>query len=184
MVRAFGPAGAVQRYHCLVAHQLKHIPPDWPLEIHVSPAEATSAVLQWLGPGYLVQPRPEKTRGEQIHAAFSAAFSRSGQPVFFCEPFCPALQLPIFEQGVRAFQQGLDFVLGTTEDSRLYLLGFKNNPGDWLRQVDWNDPHLLAALLGEARKREIEPGLLPLSFLATDTKSYRQAEKEYSLPKI
>lgn len=180
-VEAFGPDEASLRYRILVEHQLKHLPPDWPLEIHVSPPSSLPDVMAWLGPGYDYFPRPEKSFGTRLQSALENHQRDPHSPVFAFEAFCPGLQKPLFAQAERALQQGLEMMLGTTDESQIYLIGLKPDHLEWMNAIRWESPLALADLLGEAKVRHLTPGLLPLAFLAQSAQAWQLAEKEYAL---
>ncbi len=143
-----GDAAALRAYRRLVEHLGAGLPPEWPVEVHFSPAEAEADMRHWLGGRALYVPQSPGDLGERLIAAASGAFHRGAAAVFLIGGDCPGLD----EATLRTAAAGLagrDAVLGPAVDGGYYLLGIKAVERTLFEGVSWST----ATVADETRAR-------------------------------
>ena len=71
-----GDAAALRAYRRLVEHLGAGLPPEWPVEVHFSPAEAEADMRHWLGGRALYVPQSPGDLGERLIAAAAGLAGR------------------------------------------------------------------------------------------------------------
>ncbi len=150
LARDVGDEAALEIYRRLVERQLSAFPPDWPVEVHFSPANAADVMKAWLGESSSRSfwPQVVDGLGERLSYATREAFSRGARSVMLIGGDCPQLGVAEFEQADRVLKEK-DVVLGPSEDGGYYLLGFSVPHLALFKDVAWSTSSVAA------RTREI-----------------------------
>ncbi len=147
-------------YRQLVSTQFSHLPPDWPVEIHYTPADAGGELLAWIGEGYPFFPQPDGNLGNRLSHAVGTAFKRNHAPVFCIGADCPELVPSIFHHAANLLLTS-DLVFGPTLDGGYYLVGMKAHHHCIFEDIPWSSSETLAVSVRAAKANGLTVAILP-----------------------
>ncbi len=165
------PAAVV--YRRLVEHQMVAIPPDWPVEIHYAPADASAEMQQWLGLHQTYFPQQGDDLGERLIHAIADAFSRGAIGVLVIGGDCPGLDEPCM-RAARSGLESADVVLGPALDGGYYLIGLRRPAPDLFRGIPWSSSTVLEATMERVRQAGLSHALLSAKEDVDDLASWRR----------
>lgn len=156
LAREIGFPRATAIYQALVERQILALPPQWPLVIYFSPAEAESEMSNWLG-----DLRPERPRfrpqcagdlGARLASAVEEEFAHGATRLFLLGGDCPTLEASdLLEANSRL--DTCDLVLGPATDGGYVLLGLKANQPVLFENIAWSTSEVLSQTLTAAATR-------------------------------
>lgn len=129
--------------------------------VHVTPACRVGAMRTYVADRRVrVVPQPEGTLGERLEAAFLGSFAGGAERVLAIGADCPDLD----EHRIReAFQrlEGIDAVLGPSDDGGYYLVGLSRPRLEMFRDVPWSTDAVLGVTLDRLHASGARVALLP-----------------------
>ena len=194
LAAALGPARALAIYRQLAERQVRALPPVWPVTIHFTPADATTAAEMgaWLTPlrhaesphsAPTYYPQPDGDLGVRLTAAFAHAFAAGAPSVIALGGDCPSLDSALLHRAADALAQpGTDAILGPAADGGYYLIGLRAPRAELFADIAWSTPAVLTetrARLRTARLRTIE---LPVLHDLDDAHDWHRAVAAGLLP--
>jgi rSAM/selenodomain-associated transferase 1 len=154
LAAAIGDAEATRVYRLLAERQLAAIPPDWPVEVHFSPADARDEMRAWLGPRPTLLAQSEGDLGARLIHATTDAFTRGAPAALVIGGDCPELDTATLHAAVEALRQA-PLVLGPATDGGYYLIGFTEPRPALFADIPWSTERVLAATLHQAASLNI-----------------------------
>ena len=141
-----GEAEALRIYRWLAERQLAAIPPDWPVEVHFTPATEKRRVMDWLGGGagrtFFAQPEGVGL-GERLIHATEGAFGRGAEGAFLIGADCFGLDTRVLAEAAAGWEKG-DTVLGPARDGGYYLLGIHRVNPELFTGISWGSERVAA----------------------------------------
>jgi len=128
-------AAAVQR--ALVEQTIALVPPEFELQIWLSPKEQAAAMTEWLQPKHpnlTFHLQPEGDLGVRLSAVFS---SNAPQSVAAIGADCPTMTVRELELAFVYLAQN-DFVLGPARDGGYYLIAARQPHPALFQNVPWS----------------------------------------------
>ena len=141
-----GVQKAAQIYRRLVDHQIKQLPPGWPVEIHFTPGNAMAEISEWLGSEFNYFPQADGNLGLRLASAAEGAFGRGASSVMFLGGDCPGVDKALLRKAADSLLEN-DVVIGPAEDGGYYLLGLRKQDRLLFYRVDWGTGKVLEQTL-------------------------------------
>jgi len=136
-----GEHQAIEIYQRLVHHQMAALPPDWPVEVHFTPAHEEPLMRAWVGEEtnrrFFAQ--AEGALGERLIHASRAAFSRGAEAVILMGGDCPEIDATLLTAATDLLADRTA-VMGPTYDGGYYLLGIARPEMAFFDHEDWGTP--------------------------------------------
>ncbi len=156
-----GPAAATALYRHLVERQLAALPPDWPVEIHHAPSDASAEMRIWLGPTPTYFPQSDGSLTERLISAASTAHTRRpNASLLFIGGDCPTLDRETLHATAHALATH-DVVLGPATDGGYYLIGLRRPEPTLFTDIPWSTEHVLTRTLEKISTLGLTHILLP-----------------------
>ena len=149
-----GPAAATRAYRALVAHQLRQVPPGWPIRVCYTPAGALTTMREWLGDECEYAAQAGGDLGERLAAAAEDHFRTSENPLVIVGGDCPYLSGERLSESAAALESA-DAVIVPSVDGGYCLLALRRADADLFRAISWSTD----AVLAQTRLRLRERGL-------------------------
>lgn len=178
LAASVGPAIAVSIYRQMVDKLRGVFPPDWPVQIHYSPADAELEMKRWLAdhrrPRLTFQAQADGDLGDRLATAFTLAFSNGATQVFALGGDCPALTSPLLESA-HALLSTHDAVLGPADDGGYYLLGLRSAQPSLFTDIRWGTSSVLPVTRRRLAELKLRTAELPTLSDVDDHASWRRA---------
>ncbi|HEX8295980.1 MAG TPA: TIGR04282 family arsenosugar biosynthesis glycosyltransferase [Chthoniobacteraceae bacterium] len=146
--RDLGMPAAAAIYRRLVEHQMNQLPPGWPVRICFAPAEAPSAMQDWLGESHAYSPQVEGDLGERLTDAAKTHFAATDAPLAIVGGDCPALTRAVFLRLPELLSRH-DVILVPADDGGYCLIAMRRFVPEAFQRIPWST----AAVLDETRAR-------------------------------
>ena len=161
LAHSLGAPAATAIYRQLVEHQLRELPPTWPLEIHFAPAEAAADMRAWLGSRPHYEAQQGDDLGARLLAATASAFGRGARRVIVIGGDCPGLTRDLLEAAAAAAASA-DVVLGPAADGGYYLIGLRGPQPMLFTDIPWSTPDVFAITCQRVRAAGLALATLPV----------------------
>ena len=158
--REIGLQEACQAYRRLAEHQLAHIAPEWPVEIHYAPAGALKDMQSWLGDNYTYVAQCEGDLGDRLRCAMRGAFERGASGVMVLGGDCPHVGEEILNETAKQLKSH-DVVIGPAEDGGYYLLAMNAAEPRLFDKIDWSTERVFKQTMNWIRKLNLSCAILP-----------------------
>jgi len=144
--RELGDALAARMVRLLAEYQIASAPQNWPMELHVAPADKVAEVRRWLGAKPItVHSQLSAPFGERLAQVAAEATARHDGMVLLLRSDCPYCSVEQVVAAAKALLEN-DVVLGPSTDGDFYLLGLRRWPEGLLHEVNWGTNQVLFAI--------------------------------------
>jgi rSAM/selenodomain-associated transferase 1 len=163
LAKSIGDNAALTIYRELAEAQIIRLKSLPRLEIHFTPTEAKSQMIEWLGDARPLVPQVEGDLGTRLGQAINRAFGDRNLPwVCAVGADCPGLKAEHILQAGQWIEEGsAEVVFGPAEDGGYYLVALKKPFPALFDNISWSTESTLAESLAAASLAGKRIKLLP-----------------------